>query len=387
MRRSLLRSLRLLAVAVTASATALAAAPAQARAHAPAPAYTAVDLGTPDESSSWAIDVSGRHVIGMSVTADGSGRHAFAYDLAKHTRTEIGSTEGGDSYIYEVSGHIAVGTSFSHDFHTSRAFAYDLRTNTRIDVAPGAVNSSAIAISGHTVVGDASFPGVSGWHPFAYDLLTHRFTDLGTLPGTTMTTAADISGRYVVATSDFGAAVRPHGFAYDLVTGQMSDIGAVSRVVAVQGPTVVALVDGDTETYDLVTRQWTVLGTLGGPDSTPRGISGHLVYGNSTYTQSMHYHAFAYDLRAHVMVDLGTFGGIVSDSADAYGDTVVGDAFDATQTDRPFAYDMNTRTMTDIGTLGGPAGAATAIDRAGTVVGRSQDGAGAMHATAWIPAY
>src|SRR5262249_49181139 len=94
----------------------------------------------------------------------------------------------------------------------------------------GGTGSTAAAVSGNIVVGNAGIAG-GGQHAFAYDLATSTMRDLGTLGGS-VSYAADISGSTVVggSTTAVGAAVR--SFTYDLTTSTMRDIGTLGGTQA-----------------------------------------------------------------------------------------------------------------------------------------------------------
>jgi probable HAF family extracellular repeat protein len=111
------------------------------------------------------------------------------------------------------------------------------------------------------------------------------------------------------------------------------------------------------------------LGTLGGRTSRAVAISDGIVVG-SARTESGHWHAFAYDLRAAapVMQDLGTLGGAKSTASAISHGTVVGAAETRHGGSHAFAYDLDATdpAARDLGTLG--VGSSAALDVDGVVV-------------------
>jgi probable HAF family extracellular repeat protein len=280
----------------------------------------------------------------------------------------------------------------------------------------GGTSSSAVAITGHFVIGQSNGP--AGDNAFAYNLRTGATTGLGSLGGTN-TVAEAASGGIVVGQSSTASGAR-HAFAYSLVTRQMTDLGTLgggtlvggtSNATAVSGRIVVGSATTVTAqnhafAYNLATHTMTDLGTLAGDEgnhtSRADAISGHIVVGGSSTTVNSGWDAFAYNLATHTMTDLGTLGNPMGRVFGASGDIAVGAAAIApsaqgfvvnlttgTRTDfaatsyfnavsghfavgelttasgqpHASAYNVTARTTKDLGTLGGPA--STALDVSG----------------------
>ncbi|MFJ9721856.1 hypothetical protein ACIRP3_03820 [Streptomyces sp. NPDC101209] len=146
--------------------------------------------------------------------------------------------------------------------------------------------------------------------------------------------------------------------------------GTRSQATAIDGKTVVgaSLTSGDAAehafAYDLRRHTMIDLGTLGG-SSRATGVEGNLVVGRSDLSPDGPAHGFVYDLRTRRMVDVGTLGGSRTDITGFDGDTVVGtSSLPGDTVSHAFAYSVRTRTMTDLGSLAGPSGrsSAAAVD-------------------------
>jgi hypothetical protein len=121
----------------------------------------------------------------------------------------------------------------------------------------------------------------------------------------------------------------------------------------------------------------TGLGTFGGSTSNVTGISGHFVTGNARTTGNQGSHAFAYDLRTHVMTDLGSLAGpsgVSSSVGISQGRYITGYS-DAPGQPYPvrhaFVYDLRTHTMTDLGANGALSSQPTSIS-GHTIVGYTE---------------
>lgn len=225
----------------------------------------------------------------------------------------------------------------------------------------GGTRSKATAIDGKTVVGSSLTSGDAAEHAFAYDLLKHAMTDLGTLGEASRATG--VEGHYVVGQSDLSADGPDHGFVYDLRTRRMVDIGTLggsgSRITGLEGDTVVGTssLPGDAVShafaYGLRTRTMTDLGSLAGPSghSSAAAVDGAIVVGSSSVPDGpgSTTHGFAYSLRTGTMTDLGTLGGSSSTANDISGSTVVGQSRTAANALSGYAYDLRTGTRTDLG--------------------------------------
>ncbi|MGW8779890.1 hypothetical protein ACWGNM_17785 [Streptomyces sp. NPDC055796] len=154
--------------------------------------------------------------------------------------------------------------------------------------------------------------------------------------------------------------------------------GSRSKATAIDGNTVVgaSLTSGDAAehafAYDLRRHVMTDLGTLGASSRATR-VQGDHVVGESELSPGGPTHGFAYNLRTRRLVDIGTLGGSGTNISGLDGDTVVGtSSLPGDAVTHAFAYSLRTRTMTDLGSLGGPAGNSTAAAVSGaTVVGSS----------------
>jgi uncharacterized membrane protein len=126
------------------------------------------------------------------------------------------------------------------------------------------------------------------------------------------------------------------------------------------------------------------LGTLGGRESIPYGISGHTVVGFSTLPGDLTYHAVAFDLKTGTVTDLGTLGGSDSRADAIRGDIAVGSSQTTGDTaTHAAAFNLDTGAIIDLGTLGGTSSGAGAI-RGDIAVGWSQTtGDTARHAAAF----
>ena len=161
------------------------------------------------------------------------------------------------------------------------------------------------------------------------------------------------------------------------LTATKADLGTLgtrySDAVAVQGRWVVCAATGSTGSsfvYDRSTRSRRALGNLGGKfGTTPVDIDNGTVVGTG-HTASEQEHAFAYDVAAGTIRDLGTLGGATSSAVAVSDGVVVGTSLTAAGFEHAFAYDLAAGTMRDLGTLGGTRSYATDVD-AGVVVGRS----------------
>lgn len=122
---------------------------------------------------------------------------------------------------------------------------------------------------------------------------------------------------------------------------------------------------------DASTGEYVFLGTLGGRNSSARGISDNRnVTGESELPGNVITHAFLWT--AGVMFDLGTLGGS-SSTGNAVNDArqVVGYSF-VTGNSAIHAFLWDASVMTDLGTLGGDQSIANDINNAGQIVGNSR---------------
>ena len=212
----------------------------------------------------------------------------------------LGTLGGTYGWSYAVSGTIVVGeseiTRTTYGVNAPlHAFAYDLAAQSQqmIDLHPSTAyfSSSAYAVSGTIAVGVATTESYVN-HAYAWDLSTSPPTiiDLDSLNAYRSSTAYAVSGTIAVGsvTTEFG----DHAVAWDLSN--------------LSSPII----------HDL--------GTLtGGTYSYAQAVSGTIVVGQAN-DASGNPHAFAYDLAAPQMIDLGTLGGLNSGAWAVSGNTLLG---------------------------------------------------------------
>ncbi|MFE2146735.1 hypothetical protein ACFXA3_34280 [Streptomyces sp. NPDC059456] len=147
-------------------------------------------------------------------------------------------------------------------------------------------------------------------------------------------------------------------------------LAAVGLLAAAAGPAYAAGTSSAEPASGAVRYTVQDLGTLGGTRSKATAIDGGTVVGSSLTRGDAAEHAFAYDLRRHAMIDLGTLGQSSRATA-VQGDFIVGESdLAADGPTHGFAYDVRTRRLRDIGTLGGSSTHVTGLD-GDTVVGTS----------------
>ncbi|WP_372730025.1 Calx-beta domain-containing protein [Nocardioides sp.] len=311
-----------------------------------------------------------------------------AYPLATTpvaTSIDLGHLGGKSSGATAVDGSVVVGSSRTADdeYH---AFAVDLADAEpeMIDLGTvdGAQSSDAVDVSGSIVVGDSLVDNVP--HGFVYDLadVDPAMRDIGSLGGG-WTRVRAVDGSLVVGVSRT-AAGESHAFVYDLAAEvpAMQDLGALgadtSAATHVDGSIVAGWYAAEFEgpgcnvndlsfrafAYDLAAEEPRMieLGTLGGCESSPTGLSGSVIVGWSSG------HAFAYDLAAEepAMQDLGVLPGrAYSEAADVDDDVVVGWSEPTGPTDpSAFVYDLAAPApaMRELGKTWGAKTRATGID-------------------------
>ncbi|MFJ3803627.1 hypothetical protein ACIPSJ_46035 [Streptomyces sp. NPDC090088] len=176
----------------------------------------------------------------------------------------------------------------------------------------------------------------------------------------------------------YGAGASSAGSVAGSVEYTVRDLGTLggtrSEATAIDGYTVVGSSQtsgDDTEhafAYDLRRHVMTDLGTLGDA-SRATGVAGKYVVGESDLSAGGPTHGFVYDLRTRRLVDIGTLGGGSTHVTGLHGDTVVGtSSLSGDAVTHAFAYSLRTRTMTDLGSLAGPSGDSTAAAVSGSVV-------------------
>jgi probable HAF family extracellular repeat protein len=252
-----------------------------------------------------------------------------------------------------IDGNTVVGYDTTAAY-AAHGFAYDLVTHVLTDLGSG---TYAYSISGSLIVGS------SGINPFVYDLSTGIKTDLPLLAGYASGGASAIDGNVVVG-SDYTSGYVSRGFAYNLNTQALTDLGVLpgrtaSVATAVSGDTVVGYSNANTGgqiafSYDLGTDTMTDLGLLpGGSWSGAQGINGHTIVGYADNSAGS-YQAFAYDLDTSTMTDLGNLPGLRHGNAVAIdGSIVTGNSFSGAGLIHAFAYNLNSSTMTDLGMASG----------------------------------
>lgn len=191
------------------------------------------DISAPGDTHALATAMDGDTVVGNSF--DGLGDVIpFAYDLRTGVRTDL-APAGGE--VFAVDGHVAVGDS------GGQAVAYNLRSGkvTSLGLLAPSGQSTASAVSGHFAAGYAvtnGSPGPRGIpnHAVAFNVNTATIIDLGTLGGSNSTAQA-VSGHTVVGIAD--TTTSSHGFAYNLNSGVMTDLGSLDGVNATSSATLI----------------------------------------------------------------------------------------------------------------------------------------------------
>ena len=121
------------------------------------------------------------------------------------------------------------------------------------------------------------------------------------------------------------------------------------------------------------------LGTLGGNSGANQINDSGKIVGNYYRWSGTAWHLRAFLYTAGQMLDLGTFGGASSNPKDINGSgQIVGRSETASGADRAFLYADGQ--MRNLGTLGGDASAASAINESGLIVGSSHTVSGAERA-------
>ncbi|MFI6005495.1 hypothetical protein ACIA98_34725 [Streptomyces sp. NPDC051366] len=267
------------------------------------------------------------------------------------------------AWILLGAGLLAVGAgpAYGADTSSAESAAGSVQYTVQDLGTLGGTRSKATAIDGNTVVGSSLTSGDAVEHAFAYDLLRHTMTDLGTLGDSSR--ATDVEGDYIVGESDLSADGPTHGFAHNVRSRRLVDIGTLggstTHITGLKGDTVVGTssLPGDVVThafaYSLRARTMTDLGSLAGPsgNSTAAAVNGVIVVGSSSLPNApaTTKHGFAYNLHTRTMTDLGTLGGSSSTANDINGSTVVGQSRTAGNGLTGYAYDLRTGIRTDLG--------------------------------------
>jgi len=220
-----------------------------------------------------------------------------------------------------------------------------------------------------------SIPVIAGGSAFA---ATYTITDLGTLGGATSYAYGINNNGQVAGYSKISGNSDDHAFIYD--GGKMTDLGSLGGTTSyAYGINNSGQVVGESKTgsgtwsaflYDGAMKD---LG-MPGYTSTAHGINNSgQVAGSSGFPYIPATHAFLYD--GGTMKDLGSLGGVYSDSIDSYAagvndkGQVVGESKTTIGTWSAFLYENGT--MKDLGSLGGENSAARGINNKGQVVGSS----------------
>jgi probable HAF family extracellular repeat protein len=253
----------------------------------------------------------------------------------------------------------------------------------------GGTGGAALAINRFgTVAGDANLTGNTETHAISYS--DNAATDLGTLGGGEGQAQGINSSGVVVGTCGTASSGPTHAFVFS--GGTMTDLGTLggstSTALGIDDAGVIVgtadIASGSTHAFTYSGGTMTDLGTFGGPTSTAYAINGSgVIVGKADYNSTLHY-AFSYS--NGTMTNLGTLGGNQS-NAQAISSTgyIVGISTTTAGYNHAFVYYSGT--MSDLGAMNGAtsSSAATGINSAGTIVGRSDvPGSGTQHAFVYI---